>query len=99
MNQISWRGKTLTLIGHIFILLLLLGASHPNLSPDMAGERLRAELLLLMEEQVSENSPLSKGQNIALKGEEIQDESFTLHKKKQEKAEKKSEAPKWLRAR
>jgi len=96
MNKIHLRVKPLTITGHIFILLLLLGANHQPLRPDMAGERLREELRLLEEEQVSENSPPSKGQNIALKEEEIQDESSTLHKKKRED-EKRTQ--KWLRAR
>ena len=98
MNQIFFKAKPITFLIHAFIFLLLLGANHNNFSPDMAGERLRAELKFLEEEKVVENSPppIVKAQNIALIEQEIQGESSTPHKKK-EKLQK--ERQYWLRAR
>ena len=98
MNQIFFKAKPITFLIHAFIFLLLLGANHNTFSPDMAGERLSAELKFLEEEKMVENSPppIVKAQNIALIEQEIQDESSTLHKKK-EKLSKKRQP--WLRAR
>ena len=96
MNKIPLRAKTLTLCGQLFLWFLFLGASHRPLKPDMAGERLREELQFLEEEKISEKSPPSKAQNIALKEGEIQGESFTLHKKKAEGIKR---PQRWLRAR
>ena len=98
MNQIFFKAKPITFLIHAFIFLLLLGANHNTFSPDMAGERLRAELKFLEEEKVVESSPppIVKAQNIALIEQEIQDESSTPHKKK-EKLSK--ERQYWLRAR
>ena len=99
MNQIFFKAKPITYLIHAFIFLLLLGANHKTLiSPDMAGERLRAELKFLEEEKVVENNPppTVKAQNIALIEQEIQDESSTPHKKKVKLSK---ERQSWLRAR
>ena len=100
MNKIFFKAKPLIFLIHIFTFLLLLGAkNHLSFSPDMAGERLRAELKFLEEENVIKNSQppnIAKAQNIAPIEQEIQDESSTPHKKK-EKGELKEQN--WLRAR
>ena len=98
MNQKLFRTNPIIFLINVFILLLLLGASPRPFSPDMAGERLRAELKFLEDENVIEDSPppTAKAQNIALKEQEIQDESSTPHKKKEQRQQ---EGLKWLRAR
>ena len=98
MNQKLFKANPIIFLINVFIFLLLLGASPRPFSPDMAGERLRAELKFLEEEKVVESSPppIVKAQNIALIKQEIQDESSTPHKKK-EKLSKERQS--WLRAR
>mgnify|MGYP001215653020 FL=1 len=98
MDQKFLKAKPLVFLIHIFILLLFLGATPHPFSPEMAGERLRAELKFLEEENVTEDSPppIAKAQNIALIGQKIQDESSTPHKKKEKTQET---STKWLRAR
>ena len=98
MNQKLFKTNPIIFLINVFIFLLLLGASPRPFSPDMAGERLRAELKFLEEEKVVENNPppTVKAQNIALIEQEIQDESFTPHKKKVKKSQGGQD---WLRAR
>tara|TARA_Y100001958_G_scaffold147516_1_gene128223 strand:+ start:250 stop:549 length:300 start_codon:yes stop_codon:yes gene_type:complete len=99
MNKIFFKAKPLIFLIHIFVFLLLLGAkNHLSFSPDMAGERLRAELKFLEEENVIIHNPppIAKAQNIALIEQEIQDESSTPHKKKKKGG---SREQIWLRAR